>query len=176
MKTTISPSESIKSFASIIAAVESPSGPRYGRPSDRFGPPTVLFSRELALLKYDLEHLNGLIPDSTGATLAFGLIERAAYLFSDEGERKAALQSILERLLVCNSQCQTLVADGSDEAWAEETFARPIVGIGGGSGFGGDPFLQSLIVYSKALTQKKVRSPSSQLHSTTILQTVSSVP
>ena len=54
MRTARSPSESVESPASIKGTLESPCGPRYGRPSDRFGPPTALFSRALALLKKDL--------------------------------------------------------------------------------------------------------------------------
>jgi len=116
------------------------------------------------------------MPDSVGATLAFDLIEHATNFFNNEGERMAALRPTLRELLVGNSHRQTLVADESGGAWAEEHLVYPIVGIGGGPGFGGDPFLQSLIGYSKALAQNKVRSPSCQPYPIVMPQTVSPIP
>ena len=80
-------------------AVENPTGPRYGRPSDHFGPPTALLSPELALLGYDLEHLNALAPDSVGVNRAFVFIVSAAGFFDDEDEGRAGLQPMLEDLL-----------------------------------------------------------------------------
>ena len=169
-----SPSESVTSLDSIRKTVESLSGPRYGRPSDRFGPPTVLFSPELALLKHDLEHLDEFVPDSMGANLAFELIENATSFSRNEGDRKVALRPILRELLG-NSKWQMLIANRPDEGWLEETFAYPIVEIKDDLGFGGDPFLQSLIVYSKALTHEKVWSLSCQFHSATMPRTVPAV-
>lgn len=77
--------------------MEGPTGPRYGRPSDRFGPPTALFSWEL--LKYDFEHLEAFVPDSVTADCAFDLIENAANFF-EEIEREAALRPILRGILM----------------------------------------------------------------------------
>jgi hypothetical protein len=91
MRTAGSPSETIKSPAAIKDVVERPSGPRYGGPSDGFGPPTVLFSPELALLKYDLDHLEAFTPNSTDAERAFNLIEHAGKKFGDKSERETIL-------------------------------------------------------------------------------------
>ena len=55
-------SETTSDPSNVQAAVTLPSGPRYGRPSDRFGPPTVLFNEALALLKYSFDHLDRLEP------------------------------------------------------------------------------------------------------------------
>jgi len=175
MKMASSPSEAVMSFASTRDAVEGPSGPRFGRPSDRFGPPTVLFSQELALLRYDLEHLNGLVPDSVDANLAFEFIENATNFSDNEGERELALRPILRGLLADSNRWQALVADGPGGVWFRETFAYPIIVIKDELGFGGDPFLQGLIVYGKTLAQDKVRFPSCQSYFTTIPRTVSSV-
>ena len=179
MRTTSSPSESVKNPVSIRHAIEDPAGPRYGRPSDRFGPPTALFSKELALLRYDLEHLEAFTPKSTDADRAFDLIENAVDFFDDENKREAALRPILGRLLVGKSQWQTLMSNGSakpDGVWLEEPFTYMIVQVKNEPGLGGDPFLQGLIVYSKTIAQEKVRSPSCPFHPTKMPQTVSHIP
>ena len=178
MKTTGSPSDSVKSPTAIKGAVDRPTGPRYGRPSNRFGPPTALFSRELALLKHDLEHLEAFTPHSKTADHTFNLIEHAANFFDDGGVREIALRPILEKLLVGKSQWQTQFAGRStksDGVWLEEFFVYLIVEIKNESGLGGDPFLQGLVVYSKILAQEKVPSPSRLLHSTKVPQTVSPI-
>ena len=178
MTTTGSPSDSVKSFAAIKGAVDRPTGPRYGRPSDRFGPPTALFSRELALLKYDLEHLEAFTPHSATADHTFNLIEHAADFFDDEGGREKALRPILEKLLVGQSQWQTPISGGSpkpDGVWLEEFFIYLIVEIKNEPGLGGDPFLQGLVAYSKIIAQEKVPSPSLLLHSAKVPQTVSPI-
>ena len=58
-----------------MGAAEAPSGPRYGRPPGYFGPSTALLSPELALLKYDLEHLDAFEPDSTGDNFTLSLMK-----------------------------------------------------------------------------------------------------
>jgi hypothetical protein len=172
MRTTSSPSESVKSPASVRGAVEDPIGPRYGRPSDRFGPPTALFSPELALLKYDLEHLDVFTPDSVGAGYAFDLIVNAAGFFDEEDKRKAVLRPILEGLLMGWGRWQVPIAGGSakaDGVWLEDLFTYLIVEMKNEPGLGGDPFLQGLVVYSKVLAQEKVQSPSRPFwHSTKV--------
>src|ERR1700684_740243 len=70
---TTSPSDNIKDFDKIKRTVTFPSGPRYGRPSHRFGPPTVLFNDALARLKYDLEHLDKFTPPHQKLCHAFSL-------------------------------------------------------------------------------------------------------
>jgi hypothetical protein len=179
MRTTGSPSDSVKNPASVKEAVENPTGPRYGRPSDRFGPPTALFSPELALLRYDLEHLDALAPDSVGVSRAFAFIASAAGFFDDEDERRAELQPMLEDLLKGWGQWQVSIVDGSakpDGVWLEGIFAYLIVEITGEPGLGGDPFLRSLVVYSKVIAQQKVLSSPCPLYSTKVPQTVSPVP
>jgi len=179
MRTTGSPSDSVKSPSAIKGAVDRPTGPRYGRPSDRFGPPTALFSRELALLRYDLEHLEALAPHSTTADHTFDLIEHAANFFDDDGGREAALRPILGKLLVGKSQWQVPIANRSiksDGVWFEEFFAYLIVEVKNEAGLGGDPFLQGLVVYSKIIAQEKVPSPSCLFHSTKMPRTVSPIP
>ena len=178
MRTTGSPSDSVKSPAAIMAAVDRPTGPRYGRPSDRFGPPTALFSRELALLKYDLEHLETFTPHSTIANRTFDLIEHAADFFDDEGGKENALRPVLEKLLVGRSQWQAPIIGRSTKSsgvWLEEFFVYLIVEIKDEPGLGGDPFLQGLVAYSKIIAQEKVPSPSRLLHSTKVPQTVSPI-
>jgi len=178
MRTTGSPSDSVKSPAAIKGAVDRPTGPRYGRPCDRFGPPTALFSRELALLRYDLEHIEALTPHSTTARRAFDLIEYAANFFDDEGGREKVLRPVLEKLLMGQSRWQAPVAGRStnpDGVWLEEFFVYLIVGIANEPGLGGDPFLRGLVAYSKTLAQEKVPSPPRLLRSTKVPQTVSPV-
>ena len=105
MGTASPPSETVRSPVTIKdSAVEHPSGPRYGEPFDCFGPPTALFSPELALLKYDLDHLEAFTPNSTDAERAFNLVEHAEKIFGDRSEREVVLQFALERLLV--GKCQ----------------------------------------------------------------------
>jgi len=149
--------------------MENPTGPRYGRPSNRFGPPTALFSRPLALLRYDLEHLDGFTPSSTDADHAFYFIEKAANFFGEEDEREVALWSILGVLLAGERQWRAPVGDGSAKpygVWLEGPFAYLIVEMKNDSGLGGDPFLQGLFTYSKIIAQEKVLSPSCSFHST----------
>ena len=181
MRSTSSPSESVKSFSLIKRTVENPTGPRYGRPSDRFGPPTALFSQELAILRYDLEHLEAFAPNSAGADYAFSLIERAAYFFDDGSIRESALRPILETLLPGNSQWQQQTPDGSAKSegvWLQGHFAYLIVEVKNEPGLGGDPFLQGAVVYTKILAQDKVRPCSCpfNLHHTQMPQIVSSIP
>ena len=122
-----------------------PSGPRYGRPSDRFGPPTVLFSPELTLLKHDLDHLDALVPDAAGATLAFRLVETAAGFFN-EIDRQRALWLSLAGLLTGHGQWRPQIAGRSakpDAVWLEGLFTYMIIEIK--NGLGGDLFLQGLV-------------------------------
>lgn len=106
MRTTSSPSESVKNTASIRRAVGDPAVRRHGRPSDRFGRPTALFSRELTLLRYNLEHLEVFTLKSADTDRAFGLIENAVDFFDDESKREAALRPIPGQLLVGKNQRQ----------------------------------------------------------------------
>ena len=165
MRTTGSPSETVKSPAAIKDAVDSPSGPRYGRPSDRFRPPMALFSPELALLRYDLEHLKVFTPNSTYAEHAFNLIEQSANFFADESKREVAIWPVLGSLLVGKSEWQASIGGGSakpDRIWLEGPFAYLIVEVKNEPGLEGDLFLQDLVVYGKILAQDKVVS---QVHS-----------
>ena len=57
------PYDYVKSAAAVEKTLIALHGPRYGRPSRRFGPPTVLFSEPLALSRHKLDHLEPLILD-----------------------------------------------------------------------------------------------------------------
>ena len=176
---TSSPSESVKSPHHIKRVVENPAGPRYGRPSDRFGPPTALFSKELALLRYDLENLEAFTPNSEGVGFAFTLIESATDFYDDESKRESALRPILGTLLAGNNKWRKPISDRSakpDGVWLQESFTYLIVEIKNEPGLGGDPFLQGLVVYTKILAQEKVRSPLCPFHPAKMPRTVSPIP
>ena len=76
-----SPSECVKSFAAVKDTVLDHGGPRYGRSSDRYRPPTALFNHALAGLQYDLEHLEALTPLKTTIPYPFDLISRSGNFF-----------------------------------------------------------------------------------------------
>ena len=173
---TTSPSDCVNSFATIEKTVLGPGGPRYGRSSDRFGPPTTLFNRELTVLQYDLEHLEALTPSSMTISHAFDLVANAAEFYSEEDLREHALRTTLKNLLR-ESQWQVLMTVGSgkpDSVWLEGFFAYLIFQLKNEPGLGGDPFLQSLAVYSKIINQDEVSSPlaSGDCPSIKLLQTV----
>jgi len=156
-----SPSETVKTFAGIKGAVDNSTGPRYGRPSERFGPPAVLFNEELAFLKYYLDHLETFAPSSSTAFLASALIDTATAFFDEEGRRESSLRPTLQGLIAGTVKWQHKMADGPTKpggVWLEDLFAYLILEIKNEPGLGGDPFLQGLIVYNKIVTQEKVRS------------------
>lgn len=93
------PSDSVKDSTSVRETVSRTVGPRYGRPSDRFGPPTALFDKALAILKYDLEHLEGLTPTLHHIDPAFQLVITAASFCGNEEERGKLLQTDLKSFL-----------------------------------------------------------------------------
>ena len=155
------PSDCVKSFANIKAAVTSPTGPRYGRPSDHFGPPTALFSKPLAMLRYNLEHLYKLTPEHGSITPAFDFVTTGAAFFDDEEKRGEVLQRLLKSLLGRDAQWQTSIADGKANpygVWFEGLFAYLIFEMKNEPGLGGDPFLQALAVCSKIVPQEQVPS------------------
>ena len=159
MRTARSPSESVESPASIKGTLESPCGPRYGRPSDRFGPPTALFSRALALLKKDLDHLDAFMPTPLFAKSAFSFISHAAGLYIDEARRQEFLRESLNDLLQGKGRWQTQLAGGSakpDGVWMEGLFAYLIIEMKNEPGLGGDPLLRGLVVYSKIVGHEEV--------------------
>jgi hypothetical protein len=156
-----SPSDCVNSPAAIKETVENPSGPRYGRPSDRFGPPTALFSRELAILKYDLDHLEALTPDLATVENAFKLILHSTAFYTDERDRESHLWGNLSDLLPREQRLSQSAADRAakpDGVRFEGLFAYLIFQLKNEQGLGGDPFLQSLVVYSKIIGQKQVSS------------------
>ena len=151
----------MKNVANIKATVTSPTGPRYGRPSDHFGPPTALFSKPLAMLRYNLEHLDKLTPDHETITPAFDFVTTGAAFFDDEEKRGEVLQRLLKSLLGRDAQWQTSIADGKAKPygiWFEGLFAYLIFEMKNEPGLGGDPFLQALAVYSKIVPQEQVPS------------------
>ena len=155
-----SPSDSVKSPAAIEDTVSNPSGPRYGRPSHRFGPPTALFSEPLAYLKYNLEHLELFTPEPVMLDHAFNLVTTATGFVGDESVREEALEPVLESLLMDRNEWQREIrkkSSTSDGVWFKGIFAYLIVGLKDEPGLHGDPFLQGLVVYSKIIAQEKAR-------------------
>ena len=69
----------------------------------------ILFSPELALSKYDLEHLDTLIPDPTDH--GFAPIENTTY-FNREGEKDVVLRPILRWFLKGYSESQAPTTGG----------------------------------------------------------------
>ena len=125
-----SPSGAIKSPVCVETAVSAPSGPPYGRPVDRFGAPTVLFSPELALLEHDLDHLEGIIPDSVTASRASDLIYSSTTFSDEEGKRETSLWYTPAGLLMGGTKWQSLITGGQtklDGVWLEDFFAYLIV-------------------------------------------------
>ncbi|KAF9644443.1 hypothetical protein BDM02DRAFT_3190581 [Thelephora ganbajun] len=155
IKRAPSPSKGVKSTAAVMETVCGPGGPRYGRPSDRFGPPTALFSGPLAFLKYDLEHLESFAPDRVTLNSAFELVAIATDFFDEEGKREEALKPILQELLAGKNQPTADNAPKPDGVWFEGPFACLITQLKDDPGHGGDPFLQGLLVYGKTITQEE---------------------
>ena len=157
-----SPSDCVKTPGNVRGALNVPHGPRCGRPSDRFGPPTALFSKPLARLKRELDNLRLLDPDPETLLLAFKLVEISTDFFVDENAREDALRPILKGLLPGLVKWQESTANKSakpDGAWFEGIFAYLIAEIKNEAGLGGDPFLQGIITYGKITSQKTVRPP-----------------
>jgi len=161
-----SPSDCVKSFAAIKETVLDRGGPRYGRPSDRFGPPTALFNDALAGLQYDLEHLEALTPQKANISHAFELVSRSAGFFHIEDRREENLRETLKNLLPGESKWKEKMAGGAiipDGVWFEGSAVYMIFELKNEPGLGGDPSLQCLAVYSRIIQQKEVSPPSSSL-------------
>ena len=161
-----SPSDCIKSSVAVKETVLDPSGPRYGRPSDRYGPPTALFDHALALLQYDLKHLQALIPPDTTIPHAYDLVSNSAGFFDDEDVRQSTLEDTLEALLPGGTKWHWSMADravNSGRVWLKGPFVYLIFELKNEPGLGGDPFLHSLAVYNKIIKRKEVQSPSPSL-------------
>ena len=162
----VSPSDCVKSSAAVKESVLDPSGPRYGRPSDRYGPPTALFDHALALLQYDLERLQALTPPDATIPHAYDLISNSARFFDDENVRGSTLRDTLEALLPGSTKWHWSMVDGPVNPGGvlfEGTFAYLVFELKNEPGLGGDPFLQSLAVYNKIIKRKEVQSPSHPL-------------
>ena len=154
-----SPSDCVKTSAAVKETVHDPSGPRYGRPSDRYGPPTALFDHALALLQYDLEHLETLAPPDTTLPHAYDLVSHFAGFFDDEEARELILQDTLEALLPGSNRWQQSMVGGTvkpGRMWFEGPFVYLIFELNNEPGLGGYPFLRSLAVYNKIIKQKEV--------------------
>ena len=157
------PSESVKSPADIQAAFNVPHGPRCGRPSDRFGPPTALFSKPLASLKHELDNLWSFTPDPETLGFALKLVEISTHFFDDEKNRESALRPILEALLPGSVKWQESTVDKKakpDGAWFKGIFTYLIAEIKNEAGLRGDPSLQGIVTYGKIIGQDTVRSSS----------------
>ena len=156
-----SSSECVKTSASIKRTFKGPHGPRYGSPCHRFGPPTALFSQPLALLRYRLDHLELLTPDTSTLERAFELVAGSVEPFDDESDRELALRSTLETLLPGQSDWQQKTVGDSAlpyAAWLEGPFTYLILGLKNEQGLAGDPFLQGLVAYGKVIAQPTVCS------------------
>ena len=146
------PSDAVKSFTNISETVLSPGGPRYGRPSDRFGPLTALFDQALARLKYDLEHLEAFTPISSGIGSAFELVTTATAFFELEDERELTLGRPMARLIKGRPQWQDSLpeeAAGAGAVFLEGCFTYLILELKNESGLGGIqlvPVQQSSVV------------------------------
>jgi len=135
-----------------------PSGPRYGRSSDRPGPPTALFDKSMAVLRFNLEHLEGFTPQSETFIYAFDLISYSAEIFDKEDTREFCLRRAITALLMGESKWRESMADGTvtpGGVWMEGRFAYLIFELQNTPGLGGDPFLQGLAVYNKIIKQEE---------------------
>ena len=154
-----SPSDCVKSFSNIKDTVLDRGGPRYGRPSDRFGPPTALFNHALAVLQYDLDHLEALTPPKATISYAFELVSHSTGFFDDEVQREVKLRETLEALLPGGIKWKEKIAGGAiipDGVWFQGSAVYMIFELKNEPGLGGDPSLQCLAVYSKIIQQKEV--------------------
>ena len=171
MRAAESPSETVKDPASIQGAVQN-CGPRYGARSDRLGPPVALFSRGLAHLKYDLDHPETFAPDPVTRRRASDLIESSANFFDDEDTREAALRPTLRGFPweSRSGKCQPPADQPSRRGFGlRGLFAYLVVKVKNEPGLGEYPFLQTLVIYSKILSQEEVlSSPSRPFHSTEV--------
>lgn len=108
-----------------------PSGPRYDRPCDQYGPPTALFDHAFAVLQYGLEHLEGLTPDGTTTIPhAYNLVSYSADFFGEEDLKKLILRPTLEALLPRENTWEGSMADGAakpDGGFFEGPFVYLIV-------------------------------------------------
>lgn len=165
-------SETTSDPSNVQAAVTLPSGPRYGRPSDRFGPPTVLFNEALALLKYSFDHLDRLEPPPHILGAAFKFATKAASFYETEVIRARVLQDDLKSLLGENVEWEKSIAGETaklDGVWFEGSFAYMILELKNEPGLGGDPFLQGLTAYGKIISTKvpfpsPIGGPATNLH------------
>ena len=154
-----SPSDTVKSFSSIKSVVTALGGPRYGRPSHRYGPPTALFSEPLASLKYNLEHLESFTPNHTTLDAAYDLVTGSANFYGDEALREASLKGVLSKLLKGRNEWQRETPENKarpDGVWLQGRFVYLIVELKNEPGLYGDPFLQGLVSYGKIIAQKEV--------------------
>ena len=110
-------------------------------------------------MQYDLEHLEALTPLETTIPHAYDLVSRSAEFFDEEDVRELTLQDTLEALLPGSNRWQRPMINGAvkpGRVWFEGPFVYLIFELKNEPGLGGDPFLQSLAVYSKIIKQKEV--------------------
>ena len=157
------PSDCIRDHHAVKATVSSPDGPRYGRPSFHFGPPTALSNKSLAILKHDLEHPENFTPTEEHMVPALQLVATATAFFEEENQRGNELEKILPAFLGQGVKWRTPIAGGSAKPngiLLEGSFACLIFELKNEPGLEGDPFLQSLVVYDKIINHEvSFRSP-----------------
>ena len=158
-----SPSDCVKNAAGVEKPVLDPGGPRYGRPSDRFGPPVALFNNALAGLQYNLDHLESLTPLETVIPYAFDLVSHSTGFFDTEDLRDAVLRDTLKALLPGGGKWKEPIAGGTtkpDGVWFKGSAVYMIFELMNEPGLGGDPSMRSFAVYSKIVHRQEVSPPS----------------
>jgi hypothetical protein len=103
----------VKSFSAVKETVLCPGGPRYGRPSDRFGPPVALFDNALAIFQYDLGHLEAFTPLPINIYHAFDFVTTSTAFFESEEHRDSRLRDTVKALLPGTNKWQEPMPDGT---------------------------------------------------------------
>lgn len=143
-----SPSDSVKRASTVKDATIDRHGPRYGRPSHRFEPPTSLFSEPPALLEYKLGHLESYTPGHEMLDRVFSLITSSTDFFGDEDKRERELREALGNLPLGQGKWQNPTPGKTaepDTIWLEGPFVYLIIELKNEPRLAGDPFLQTLV-------------------------------
>jgi hypothetical protein len=116
-------------------------------------------------LKYDLDHLETLMPHPTCTGGAHDLVITATNFFGDEDQRRDALKRIINTLVGKEGKFPGEVGKEAkpDGLWVEGPFAYLVFELKNEPGLGGDPFLQGLATYGKIVKQDEVSFLTSRL-------------
>ena len=110
-----------------------------------------------------MDHLEALTPHEENMTYALEFVSYSARFFDKEDQREEILRYTLKSLLSGKSEWQEPMVGGvivPGGVWFERCAMYMIFQLKNEPGIGGDPFLQSLAVYSKIIQQKEVSPPS----------------